>query len=695
MRIHFILFFALIAIGLSSQCTNIPDQQFSETEILWDTWGVPHIYAATEADMYYAFGWAQMHNHGNLIAKLYGQARGRAAEYWGEAYLETDRLLHTFNLPAMAQMSLESLPAEELELVEAFVDGMNAYKRENPDLIEADLHQIFPLEPYDFLAHGFRIFYLEFLIRNNLSQANRWSAGSNAWAVGPEKSSSGNAMLVANPHLSWSDFWLFTEAHLNTQDFMLYGATLVGIPFLGIAFNDHLGWTHTVNTIDNVDFYELTLQEDMYLLDGQYLPFDERMALLHVKQQDGSLRTDTLMVRSSRHGVVLREGEGKALALRYTGMDETLQIGTQWRAMGKATNFEAFEEALKINQLPLFNVLYADRDGHIFYGFGGHVPKRGHGDWSTWAGIVPGESSENIWHGWHDYQTLPRLLNPETGWLQNANDPPFTSTIPQAFDPADFPAYLAPNNMPLRPQHSARLLMQEDRISFERLEELQQNTEVILAERILDDLLELRTGVNDSLTLAAMDVLTAWDREFLASSRGAVLFHRWVEILASLGPNTVFEVPWDENQPVTTPTGLREKEIALQSLAHAARTVKEAYGNLDIPYGDVYRLRMGTYDLPGNGGTSAFGLFRTMQYAPAEDNLFQVIHGETYVAITEFGEQVRARVLLTYGNATQPHSPHIGDQLPLFAEKKMRDAWLTRQEIEENLAKREVLERAR
>jgi acyl-homoserine-lactone acylase len=361
-------------------------------------------------------------------------------------------------------------------------------------------------------------------MRGNLGQANRWSAGSNAWAVGPQKSASGHAMLVTNPHLRWSDFWLFMEAHLNTPGFMLYGATLVGSPFLGMAFNNHMGWTHTVNTIDNVDLYELGLQDGKYLLDGQALPFDERIALIGVKQQDGSLRTDTLRVRSSRHGVVIREENNKALALRFAGMDEVSQITSQWYLMGQASNFAEFEAALKLNQIPLFNVLYADRDGNIFYGYGGQVPKRNQGNWGSWAGIVPGDSSENIWEGSHDYEDLPRLLNPSTGWLQNANDPPFTSTIPQALDPVDFPTYLAPNFMELRPQQSALLLMQDDQISFERLIELQQNNSVLLADRILDDLLALLPQVSDSLGMAAMDVLAKWDRTFSADSRGAVLF---------------------------------------------------------------------------------------------------------------------------------------------------------------------------
>jgi len=80
-----------------------PVQAQKKTEILWDTYGVPHVYARNTEAMYYAFGWAQMHNHANLLLKLYGQARGRGAEYWGEAFRESDQQVHLFNLPELAK----------------------------------------------------------------------------------------------------------------------------------------------------------------------------------------------------------------------------------------------------------------------------------------------------------------------------------------------------------------------------------------------------------------------------------------------------------------------------------------------------------------------------------------------------------------------------------------------------------------
>src|SRR5690242_18827404 len=74
-----------------------------KTEILWDNYGVPHIYGKTTANMYYAFGWAQMHNHANLIVQLYEMERGTAAEYWGSNFLKQDKIVQQFNLIAVAK----------------------------------------------------------------------------------------------------------------------------------------------------------------------------------------------------------------------------------------------------------------------------------------------------------------------------------------------------------------------------------------------------------------------------------------------------------------------------------------------------------------------------------------------------------------------------------------------------------------
>jgi len=189
------------------------------------------------------------------------------------------------------------------------------------------------------------------------------------------------------------------------------------------------------------------------------------------------------------------------------------------------------------------------------------------------------------------------------------------------------------------------------------------------------------------MSLQVADVLRAWDRQTEADSKGAVLFASWWDrVQASL-----FAEPWNPNDPFHTPKGLKEEEIAVKLLGKAASEILTRYGSLDVSWGEVYRLRINDIDLPANGGPGDYGIFRTLYFTDDTDHKKRAIAGETFVAVVEFGEEVSAKVLLGYGNATQPGNLHIGDQLDLMSEKKLRCALLTREQILPFLEKKEIL----
>lgn len=687
----FRLFPALLLLALlASPC---PSARPERTVILWDTWGVPHIYANNDANLLRAFGWAQMQSHGNLILQLYGQARGRAAEYWGEQYLASDRWVRINGIPHRAANWYRAQSPKFRRLLDAFAEGMNAYAREHADQIDDEVERVLPVQTTDVLGHMQRVINFTFVTNSEFiaTVTESWrSSGSNAWAIAPSRSASGHALLLANPHLPWSDLWLFYEAHLVAPGMDVYGATLVGLPALGIAFNDYLGWTHTVNTHDGQDLYELTLVDGGYRWDGGVRAFETEEQPLKVRQADGTFREEKLVVRRSIHGPVVAEKDGKALALRIVGLDQA-GLFEQWWDMARARNLAEFETALKRLQIPMFTVMYADRDGHILHLFGGRTPIRPQGKWN-WAGLVPGDTSATLWTETHPYEHLPRVLDPPSGWLQNANDPPWTTTFPSVLEPKDFPPYMAPRFMHFRAQRSARLLMEDDRISFEELIQYKHSTRLELADRLLDDLIPAARRQGGELARRAAAVLEAWDRQADAESRGAVLFQAWFrELSRRCGTSGPFASPWNEASPLTTPDGLADPGLAVAALEAAASRVEASYGRLDVPWGDVYRLRRDQMDLPANGGPGSLGIFRVVDFDQAADGRFTAVGGDSYVAVIEFSTPVRAMALLSYGNASQPGSPHRTDQLPLFARKQLRPVWRTRQEIEAHLESRQSL----
>lgn len=152
----------------------------------------------------------------------------------------------------------------------------------------------------------------------------------------------------------------------------------------------------------------------------------------------------------------------------------------------------------------------------------------------------------------------------------------------------------------------------------------------------------------------------------------------------------MFSTPWDQKSPRTTPDGLADPKSAVKALTDAAQKVEKAYGTLDVAWGDVFRLRYGNLDLPANGGDGDKGIFRVVNFAPAGDGRFQAVAGDSYVAAVEFSQPVKAMALTSYGNATQPNSPHIVDQLQFFVRQKLRPVWRTRQEITTHLEERKI-----
>jgi len=665
----------LLYFGILSSCSEV-----RKTEIIWDNYGVPHIYAGSFTDMYRAFGYAHMNNHANLILRLYGEARGKAAEYWGKDYLLSDRKMLLFDIPGIALSNYSEMKPEYRSYLDAFVDGINEYASENPAEIDDNLRCVLPVNPTDVLSHTIRVIYLEFIAAEDIyASFSLPQPGSNAVAIAPSRSASKNAMLITNTHLPWSGFYTWFEAHLNCNGFMAYGISLVGTAPLSMAFNNDLGWAFTVNPIDLSDRYELNLKDNGYLLDDEIIPFDRRTVAIKIRQEDGSLKEEMSEFRSSKHGPVAGMIGQKAYSVRIAGMYNA-GIFEQFHRMSAAKDLMEFESAMKMLQIPMFNIIYADRGGNIMYLFNGNVPVRDSGDFRFWKGTVDGTKSSLIWTDTHGYEDLPKVINPSSGFVTNCNDAPWTCTEPMVLDRVDFPAYMTSGGTFLRPQRAVNMIKADPSITFKELIDYKHDTKMEAAERFLDDLLAAVEKHPDPKAVEAAGILDSWDRKTECGSRGAVLFASWWDMVGS----DMFAVQWSADRPNSTPNGLNDPAKAVGLLKKAADDVIQKYGSMDVKWGDVYRFRIKDIDLPANGGPGDYGIFRTVNFAPGPDNKKYAVHGETYVAVTEFGEKVRAEVILGYGNATQPGNRHIGDQLKLLSEKRLRPALLTRDEVMKN-----------
>jgi len=430
-----------------------------------------------------------------------------------------------------------------------------------------------------------------------------------------------------------------------------------------------------------------------YVFDGATRPFDTSEETILVRQPDDTLAKEVLVVRRSVHGPIVGQRNGHPVALRMASLDAS-GLCQQWWDMGRAKNLREFEAALGRLQLPMFNVVYADRDGHILYVFNARVPAHDGGEWSQWSGVMPGDTSKTLALTTVPYAQLPRVLDPPSGWLQNSNDAPWTSTFPMVLDRASFPAYLMPQApMSLRSQRSARMLAEAPPLSLDTVVQLKHSTRMELADRLVGDLVKAARASGSALAGRAAGVLESWDRNADAESRGAVLFERFVRLWersAGTDQPSPFATPWTAAFPLDTPKGLADPSKAVSLLEAAALDVEKAYGAIDVRWGDVYRFRQDDLDLPGNGGPSGLGIFRVVNYAGDAGQPRRAIGGDSFVMAVQFGKTTEARALLGYGNASQPHSASRTNQLELMSAKMLRPVWRGREAVKAHLDARQV-----
>jgi acyl-homoserine-lactone acylase len=244
--------------------------------------------------------------------------------------------------------------------------------------------------------------------------------------------------------------------------------------------------------------------------------------------------------------------------------------------------------------------------------------------------------------------------------------------------------------MAFRPQRAARMIMEDESVTFDELVNYKLSTRSELADRILDDLFKAIEHSGSEEAKAGRKILENWDRKADADSKGTVLFSHWAEKF-QVWRSSNYAEPWDVNHPVTTPDGFSDPDRAVKLFEATVAEIKEKFGRLDVPWGEYYRIRTSGKDLPANGTDGSMGVFRVAWPGSGDEGHLYVGGGDSWVGIIEFSEEPKAKVLLSYGNASQPDSPHYGDQLALFSRKEMRDAWFTESAVEENAIKVEIL----
>ncbi len=714
--LHSILL-VLLCICFSTDPIGASD--FVTPKIRRDSYGIPHILAATEESAAYALGYAQAEDHCVAIARAYVSARGEEAKYFGTG-IENDFLIKFYEVARESERDLSRISREYRKWVSAYVRGFNRYV----DLHRSELPAWIPLfSAADVMAHrragAVRQVHSPEAVRQLRKKyptprgepekqgpeivtlavppaAGDWvdeEAGSNAFALAGTRTVSGVPILLGNPHLNWNS--LYWEAQITVPGKVnFFGSTLAGIPVLRAGFNGRLGWVTTNNSPDTTDIFALTLdpgKPDHYKFYGQSRPLVRREVSIEVRDSGGGLKRLSRVYWESHLGRIIYRDKDHAFAVKSTLID-ACRYYEGFNLLTKAKNLKEFRSSLSRGYIPTSNFTYADADGNILYQWNARVPRRP-ADGTDYSLDIPAEDSRHVSDKVHRLAELPHLLNPAGGYIQNCNNPPWYTTLRAPIDPKKFPAYLEKEaELALRPQVALGMLDGAQKFSMDEVKRLKFNDHMLLADRVKPSLMEaLRARKNPSEDIReGWSVLESWDNTVEAASRGGVLFQRfWDQYIAAL-PQP-YQTPWDPVDPMQTPKGLADPALAVSIFETAAASVRKDYGGLGVAWGEVHRFRFPGIDLPGDGASGTYGLFRVVRFQPSEGSLRvaglikpgdpPVGFGDAWVLAVEFTKPVTAYSILAYGQTTSADSPHARDQIRLFSRGEYKRIWFEEDEI--------------
>jgi acyl-homoserine-lactone acylase len=682
-------------------------QQDSLPTIRRTEFGVPHILASDFRGIGIGLGYTQVEDYGERVIFSLLRAKGAMGRTFGRDSMQSD-----FNAAREMQRVIETyhlLDAGTRGVYEGFAEGVNIYIRTHPEKVGPWAKPIF---------HGHDAAALDIgsantnsarqlVMRQLQREAARGGApsaelpgfdptfaasdsqpgpddGSNAWALAPSRTKSKRAILLRNPHLAWSaGYW---EAHVTIPGVLnFYGDFRIGSAFAVIGgFNEHLGFATTNNDTDSDEVYELQADPDKpdhYLFDGISVPLRCDSITVEFTTPDG-MQSETREFWTTALGALAYRDESRIFIVR-DGNDAEYRGGQQFLRMMLAGSLEEWKRAVGMRARPTSNFTYADRDGNIFYIWNGSVPSLPHPSGGD-SVAIPARGAADVWNSLLPLDSLPQLLNPRGGYLHNENNSPWYSNSRAVLDTANYRAYIQRPSFGLRPQLAAELLDKGKRLSLEDVVKLKHNMRMLLADRVKPELLRaVRVSRStDSTLLAAAELLERWDNTVSAESRGGLLFESWWRRYSGQARGAVYAEQWTPAEFNSTPRGLGSPDVAVEALAWAAADVVRRFGAIDVPWGEVHRVRRGNVDAPVGGCSGTLGCFRVLSFAQQQDGKRAATSGDGWVLAVEFGKAgPRAYSVLAYGQSPDPASPHHADQAAMFARSEMKTVRFTEEDV--------------
>jgi len=708
-----LLVFCTLAISCSTSETNISSLNEQErwnhraenTEIIRDDFGIPHIYGKTDADAVFGMLYAQCEDDFNRVERNYIWAIGRLAEVEGKEAIYSDLRANLYMTKEEAIINYEKSPKWLQKLCIAFADGINFYLKNNPQVtpklithfepwmpmyfsegsIGGDIERVSTKKIRDFYDHqpsSYKLAISDGLIRLKDNEPR----GSNGFAIGGEKTASGNAMLLINPHTS---FFFRGESHVVSEEGLdAYGATTWGQFFIYQGFNEKTGWMHTSTGTDIIDeFTETIIKSDtgiQYQYGKELLPVDSVKVSLNYITDKGVSSKDFTMYRTHHGPITHAEGEKwVATALMWSPIKALEQSFTRT----KNSNHDEFYKMMDIRTNSSNNTVYADADGTIAYYHGNFIPKRN--EKFDYTKPVDGSNPATDWKGLHELEDNIFVKNPPTHWIQNCNSTPFSSAAEYSPKKEDYPEYMSSYPENFRGIHAIPLLKKAENLTLKSLIKLAYDPYLPGAEKLISGLLDAakKTSVKSREAKEAIELLKKWN--FTVSINSIEM------TLAQFYINTYYK---SEKIPIMS-LGKRTSRLARFEYMSVGSSPKERltifeeslqqltadFGSWKTPWGEFNRYQRNDgkiiQDFNDNkpsfpvgmasGRWGALASFGT-QFGDQTKRQYGT-SGNSFVAVVEFGEKVTAKTILAGGQSGDPNSPHFDDQAIPYIKAKFKD----------------------
>ena len=688
------------------------EKQAQNITIIRDNWGIAHVYGKTDADAVFGVVYAQAEDDFNRVETNYINSMGRLAEAEGQKEIYRDLRMKLFIAPDDMKAQYDKAPSWLKPLMNAWADGLNYYLHTHPKVAPRVIKRFEPWMALTF-SEGSIGGDIE---RVNLTQLEKFYAGtppktarveesapayveptgSNGIAVAPPNTAGRHALLVINPHTS---FFFRSEAQMVSDEGLnAYGALTWGQFFIYQGFNDRAGWMHTSSGVDNIDEYLETIVKKgdkyFYTYGSEERPLTSSTIVVPYKSGGGAA-SKTFTVYRTHHGPIVREADGKWVSVRL--MQEPLKALMQSYSRTKARSYKAFRDSMELHTNSSNNTIFADADGNIAYFHSNFIPKRE--TKFDWTKPVDGSDPATEWRGVLSIDETPGLLNPPNGWLYNTNNWPWTAAGANSPKKSDFPVYVERNGENPRGVHAIKVLESRKDFTLDSLIAAAYDSYLPEFDVMLPPLFKAYDAMPASNPLKdkvaePIALLKGWDRRWSVSSVPTSVAVYWGEEIGRRVADAARKVGMSADDYAAAKAAPEE---LVQALAAAVDRLESDFDSWKTPWGEINRYQRVNADLvqPFDdrkpsipvGFTSArwgsLASFGARTYGGTKKMYGTT--GNSFVAVVEFGDRVRAKAVTAGGESGDPASPHFGDQAKRYSTGDLRDVYFYRQDVEQHV----------